>query len=50
VIEWRTPESFPVALFVTGVLLGTGRFLMCEERARRTAPVSRATSIAPERG
>ena len=50
VIESRTPETFPVALFVTGVLLGTGRFLMCEERARRTAPVSRATSIAPERG
>ena len=49
-IESRAPESFPVALFVTGVLLGTGRFLMCEERARRVAPAARATSIAPERG
>lgn len=50
VIESRVPEHFPVPLFVTGLLLGTGRFLMCEERARRVAPTSRATSIAPERG
>jgi hypothetical protein len=50
VVESRAPESFPVALFVTGVLLGTGRFLMCEERARRVAPAACATSIAPERG
>jgi hypothetical protein len=50
VIELRAPETFPVALFVTGVLLGTGRFLMCEERARRGAPAPRATSIAQERG
>lgn len=50
VVESRVPGDFSVALFAVGVLIGTGRFLQCEERARRVAPAPRSTSIAPERG
>jgi hypothetical protein len=50
VVESRVPENFSVALYAVGVLIATGRFLQCEERARRVAPAPPATSIAPERG
>lgn len=50
VIESRVPERFLFIPFVSAVFVGTARFISCETRARRVAPASRATSIAPERG